>query len=141
LEDLPDPHLQTPFSRFVATCIDGSRLFLDSFEADKITARIMCSWLTLVPMDKDILAVLRTLSEYEKDKDEQLASGREPQGVYADFFSGPPKPERYKLQPAMEQSPDRIVRIGDLGELTSEQLADFILEHLTEYYLEHKKPN
>lgn len=66
-----------------------------------------------------------------------LSFGREPEGVYADFFSTPPAPERYYLQPAMEHNPDRIVWMGDLGEMSSEQLCDFLLEHLTEYYFEH----
>lgn len=32
-----------------------------------------------------------------------------------------------------------IVWTGDLGEITSEKLADSILEQLTTYYLEHQK--
>lgn len=54
------------------------------------------------------------------------------------FFEPPPAHVRYKLQAAASDSLDRIVWIGDLGELTSDQLAEFILEHLTEYYLQHK---
>ena len=68
-----------------------------------------------------------------------MTFGREPQGFYVDAFSDPPEPERYKLQPAMEQAPDRIVWVGDLGETSSESLADFLLTHLTEYYLNHKR--
>jgi len=68
----------------------------------------------------------------------RLSFGREPEGLYADFFSRPPEPERYELQPAMEHSPDRVVWMGDLGEISSAALADFLLTHLTEYYLEHK---
>ena len=67
----------------------------------------------------------------------RLSFGREPEGFYADVFSEPPVPKRYALEPAMERNPDRIVWSGDLGEMTSEQLCDFILQHLTEYYLEH----
>jgi hypothetical protein len=60
--------------------------------------------------------------------------------VMFDYFDvPPPEPERYRLQAAASNSLDRIVWVGDLGELTSEQLADFMLEHLTEYYLEHKR--
>jgi hypothetical protein len=55
------------------------------------------------------------------------------------FDEPPPTPDRYRLQAAASDSLDRIVWVGDLGELTSEQLADFVLEHLTEYYLEHKR--
>lgn len=54
------------------------------------------------------------------------------------FVGPPPEPDRYRLQAAASDSLDRIVWVGDLGELTSKQLADFILEHLTEYYLQHK---
>lgn len=67
----------------------------------------------------------------------RLSFGRAP-GMYLDFFSEPPEPERYELQPAMESGPDRIVWTGDLGEVSSDQLTDFILNHLTEYYLEHR---
>ncbi|HEV2494547.1 MAG TPA: hypothetical protein VG204_15905 [Terriglobia bacterium] len=68
----------------------------------------------------------------------RLSFGREPQGFYIDFDSSPPEPERYKLQPAMERSLGKLVWVGDLGETPSEQLSDFILNHLTEYYLEHR---
>lgn len=69
----------------------------------------------------------------------RLSFGREPGGVYIDFFdSAPPEPERYEVTPAMEVSPDRIVWTGDLGEISSEQLSEFVLSHLTEYYLEHR---
>lgn len=67
----------------------------------------------------------------------RLSFGRAP-GMYLDIFSGPPEPERYQLQPAMEAGPDRIVWSGDLGEITSRQLTDFVLNHLTEYYLDHR---
>jgi len=68
----------------------------------------------------------------------RLSFGREPEGFYIDFDSGPPEPERYQLQPAIKRSPDRIVWVGDLGEIPSEQLSYFILNHLTEYYLERR---
>jgi hypothetical protein len=55
------------------------------------------------------------------------------------FDEAPPAPDRYRLQAAASDALDGIVWVGDLGELTSEQLADFVLEHLTEYYLEHKR--
>jgi hypothetical protein len=45
---------------------------------------------------------------------------------------------RKALKVSFERGLDRILSVGDLGELTSEQLADFILEHLTEYYLAHR---
>ena len=54
------------------------------------------------------------------------------------LFGPAPQPERYRLQAAASDGMDNIVWVGDLGELKSEQLADFILEHLTQYYLEHK---
>jgi hypothetical protein len=69
----------------------------------------------------------------------RLSFGREPGGVYLDIFdSPPPEPERYEIHPAMEISPDRIIWTGDLGEISTEQLAEFVLSHLTEYYLDHK---
>lgn len=55
------------------------------------------------------------------------------------MLSSPPAPDRYRLQAAGSNALDRIMWVGDLGELTSEQLADFIIEQLTRYYLEHKR--
>ena len=52
-------------------------------------------------------------------------------------LSSPPAPERYRLQAAGSNALDRIVWVGDLGELTSERLADFIIEQLTRYFLAH----
>ena len=66
----------------------------------------------------------------------QIVFGPHRGTIYA--FGNPPKPERYRLQAAGSNSLDRIVWVGDLGELTSEQLADFVIEQLTRYYLEHK---
>jgi len=54
-------------------------------------------------------------------------------------LSSPPAPERYRLQAAGSNALDRIVWVGDLGELTSERLADFIIEQLTRYFLAHKR--
>lgn len=54
------------------------------------------------------------------------------------FLSAPPDPRRYRLHAAASDSLDQIVWLGDLGELSSEQLAEFIIENLTTYYLEHK---
>src|SRR5436309_1478303 len=64
----------------------------------------------------------------------RLSFAREPEGIYADYFGGPPEPERYELQPAMLRGPDRVVWAGDLGEMSSEQLSEFVLKHLTEYF-------
>ncbi|MCI0622073.1 MAG: hypothetical protein L0387_10460 [Acidobacteria bacterium] len=55
------------------------------------------------------------------------------------FLEAPPAPERYRLQAAASDGLDHIVWVGDLGELVSEQLVDFILEHLTQYYLQCKR--
>lgn len=54
------------------------------------------------------------------------------------FFEPPPEPERYRLQAAASNSLETIVWTGDLGELTSEKLVDFIIEQLTTYYLRIK---
>lgn len=67
-----------------------------------------------------------------------ISFGSHPNAMYF-FESERPSPVRYRLQAAASNSLDRIVWVGDLGELTSEQLADFILEQLTEYYLEHRR--
>lgn len=50
-------------------------------------------------------------------------------------FDDPPETERYEMQAAVSDSFDKIVWTGDLGDLTSENLADFVLEGLTRYYL------
>lgn len=67
----------------------------------------------------------------------RLSFARAP-GMYLDIFSGPPEPERYQLQPAMEVEPDRIVWSGDLGDLSSDELVDFVLNQLTQYFLDHR---
>jgi hypothetical protein len=54
------------------------------------------------------------------------------------YFDNPPAPIRYRLQAAASDNLGQISWVGDLGELTSAQLADFVIEHLTTYYLEHK---
>ena len=69
----------------------------------------------------------------------RLTLGREPQGMYADVFSAPPRPIHNQFQPGMETSPDRIVWIGDSREISSDELADFTLLRLTEYFLERKR--
>lgn len=64
-----------------------------------------------------------------------LSFGPHPHNLYLDE---PPPSIRYRLQAAASDALDGIVWVGDLGELTTPQLADFILEQLTNYYLEHK---
>lgn len=54
------------------------------------------------------------------------------------FFTAPPRAIRYMLQAAAQDDFSGIVWTGDLGEVTSEYLSEFILETLTEYYLENK---
>lgn len=65
-----------------------------------------------------------------------VSFGPHPNNMY--FLSEPPPASRYRLSAAATDSLDGIVWLGDLGELTSDQLSDFILENLTSYYLEHK---
>jgi hypothetical protein len=65
-----------------------------------------------------------------------ISFGSCPGAMYS--FDQPPEPERYRLQAAGSDSLDRIIWVGDLGELTSEKLADFVIEQLTRYYLQHK---
>jgi hypothetical protein len=62
--------------------------------------------------------------------------GPAPNTMY--FFNAAPEPQRYRLQAAASDDVSSIVWVGDLGELTSPQLVDIMLEQLTIYYLEHK---
>ena len=64
-----------------------------------------------------------------------VSFGPHPNNIY---FDDPPAPIRYRLHAAVNNSIDKIVWVGDLGELTTAQLSEFILETLTDYYLEHK---
>jgi hypothetical protein len=66
-----------------------------------------------------------------------VSFGTHPNAMY---FSEADRPEaiRYLLQAAANDNLDGIVWVGDLGELTTEQLCEFILENLTEYYLENR---
>ena len=64
-----------------------------------------------------------------------VAFGPHPNNIY---FDGPPASLRYMLQASATDALDGIVWTGDLGEMTTPQLSDFILENLTTYYLEHK---
>jgi hypothetical protein len=51
----------------------------------------------------------------------------------------PPQPVRYRMQAAAADDFSRIVWVGDLGEVKSEQVVDLVLEQLTTYYLEHQR--
>jgi hypothetical protein len=64
-----------------------------------------------------------------------VSFGPHPNNMY---FHGPPAAIRYRLHAAATDSISGIVWVGDLGELTTAQLSDFILENLTTYYLENK---
>jgi hypothetical protein len=57
------------------------------------------------------------------------------------FFNEDDRPEslRYVLQAATTEGLNALVWEGQLGELNSDQLADFTLETLTTYFLEHSK--
>jgi len=65
-----------------------------------------------------------------------VSFGPHPHAQY--FLEAPPASKRYRLQAAASDSLDRIVWVGDLGELETQQVVDFIIESLTTYYLEHK---
>jgi hypothetical protein len=67
-----------------------------------------------------------------------VAFGPHPNNQY---FDEPPAPIRYRLHAAAADSLDSIVWAGDLGEMTTKQLSEFVLEQLTNYYLEHKPGN
>jgi hypothetical protein len=60
-----------------------------------------------------------------------------PNTIY--FFGDAPEPVRFRMQAAASDQLDRIVWVGDLSEVSSEQLADLALEQLTTYYLENKR--
>jgi hypothetical protein len=59
---------------------------------------------------------------------------------YAQYFSEAdrPSPVLLSMQAAASDNLDGIVWVGDAGELSTEQLVEYVLENLTEYYLEHK---
>jgi len=54
-------------------------------------------------------------------------------------FDDPPRPVRYRMHAAAADDFSRIVWVGDLGEVKTEQVIDLVLEQLTAYYLEHHK--
>ncbi|MGA2336745.1 MAG: hypothetical protein ABSG08_15365 [Terriglobales bacterium] len=58
--------------------------------------------------------------------------------IFFGFGEEPWEPVRYYLHAAASDTLDSIVWVGDLGEITSENLVDLILENLTTYYLQHK---
>jgi hypothetical protein len=64
-----------------------------------------------------------------------VAFGPHPNNMY---FDAPPSPVRYHMVAAASDSLDSIVWVGDLGEMTTKQLSEFVLEQLTDYYLKHK---
>jgi len=64
-----------------------------------------------------------------------VSFGPHPQGVY--FFTEPPASRVMHLYAGCNDSIDAILWMGDLGELSTSQLAETILEGLTRYYLEH----
>lgn len=53
-------------------------------------------------------------------------------------FSEPPEPRRLNLYAGCNDAINQIVWLGDLGELTTSQLADVILEGLARYWIENK---
>jgi hypothetical protein len=65
-----------------------------------------------------------------------VAFGMHPQAIY--FMEERPEPVRYRMHAAATDTLDGIVWVGDADELTSAQLVEFVLENLTEYYLQHK---
>jgi hypothetical protein len=67
-----------------------------------------------------------------------IAFGTHPHAMYIDQ---PPEPDRYEFVAAATDALDGIVWIGDLGEMTTEELGTFVVERLTVYYLDHKPAN
>jgi len=54
------------------------------------------------------------------------------------FMTQAPSPIHYRLRAEASDSLDKIVWLGNVGELTTEQLADFVIENLTTYFLKNK---
>jgi hypothetical protein len=54
-------------------------------------------------------------------------------------FGDPPEPVRFRMQAAAADDFTRIVWVGDLGEVKSDQVVDIVLEQLSTYYLENQK--
>ncbi|MBZ5689252.1 MAG: hypothetical protein LAP86_29970 [Acidobacteriia bacterium] len=62
-----------------------------------------------------------------------LSFGPHRAAIYVGFVEQPAA-IRYSLHAAASDALDRIVWVGDLGEITSEKLVELILEQLTTYY-------
>lgn len=65
----------------------------------------------------------------------QISFGPHPQGMY--FSTEPPEARRFQLHAGCNDAIDEIRWIGDFGELSTDQLAEVVLEGLTKYYLDH----
>jgi len=66
----------------------------------------------------------------------QISFATHPHVIY--FSQQPPRPRVYKMQAAATDQLDGMVWVGDAGELSTDQLVDFVFENLTDYYLRHK---
>jgi hypothetical protein len=66
----------------------------------------------------------------------QIGIGTHPHALY--FDAPPPQPIRITFHAAARDDLGAIVWVGNHAEMSSDQLVEFILENLTEYYLKHK---
>jgi len=64
-----------------------------------------------------------------------VSFGPHPQGMY--FSTEPPESRRFQLYAGCNDAIDEIRWMGDFGELSTNQLAEVMLEGLTNYYLDH----
>jgi hypothetical protein len=75
---------------------------------------------------------------YDKPFNQLLVSiGTHPMALYFDEGDRP-DPLRYRFEASATDAIDGIVWVGDSAEFTTDQLCEFVLETLTEYYLRHQ---
>jgi len=63
-----------------------------------------------------------------------ITFGPHPNAMY---FDEPPEPRRFDLHAGCNDAINEILWQGDFGELRTRQLADVILEGLTQYWIDH----
>ena len=64
-----------------------------------------------------------------------VSFGPHPQGMH--FSTEPPESRRFELYAGCNDAIDEIRWMGDFGELSTNQLAELMLESLTRYYLDY----
>lgn len=64
-----------------------------------------------------------------------VSFGPHPEGMY--FLTEPPESRRFQLYAGCNDAIDEILWMGDFGELSTNQLAEVVLEGLTRYFVDH----